>query len=90
MAASAGQAILAALSPPRFHFLNFWALSLEPWERWTDDVSLGTRSMKFLKKEERDPFAEEAFAQRLAAIAGRTKDATDPYGTRQDQSPVAA
>ena len=53
-------------------------------------VSLGTRSMKFLKKEERDPFAEEAFAQRLAAIAGRTKVATDPYGNRQDPNPVAA
>ena len=46
--------------------------------------------MKFLKKEERDPFAEEAFANRLAAIAGRTKVATDPYGNRQDSSAVAA
>lgn len=46
--------------------------------------------MKFMKKEERDPFAEEAFAQRLAAIAGRTKVATDPYGSRQEPDPIAA
>jgi hypothetical protein len=44
--------------------------------------------MKLFKNEERDPFAEEAFANRLAAIAGRTKTASDPY--RQDPSPVAA
>jgi len=44
--------------------------------------------MKLFKKEERDPFAEEAFAQRLAAIAGRTKTLSDPY--RQDASPAAA
>jgi len=44
--------------------------------------------MKLFKKEERDPFAEEAFANRLAAIAGRTKTSSDPY--RQDPSPAAA
>ena len=53
-------------------------------------VSLGTRSMKYFRKEERDPFAEEAFAQRLAAIAGRTKDASDPYARPQESAPVAA
>ena len=46
--------------------------------------------MKFLKKEERDPFAEEAFANRLAALASRTKHSSDPYGNRQDPSPIAA
>jgi hypothetical protein len=44
--------------------------------------------MKLFKKEERDPFVEEAFAQRLAAVAGRTKSISDPY--RQDPSPAAA
>ena len=44
--------------------------------------------MKLFKKEERDPFAEEAFANRLAAIAGRTKTLSDPY--RQDPSAAAA
>ena len=46
--------------------------------------------MKYFRKEERDPFAEEAFAQRLAAIAGRTKGASDPYAPPQDTAPVAA
>jgi hypothetical protein len=47
--------------------------------------------MKFLKKaQERDPFAEEAFANRLAALASRTKGASDPYGQSQDQAPIAA
>ena len=53
-------------------------------------VSLGTRSMKYFKKEERDPFADEAFAQRLAAIAGRTKGAIDPYARPPEAAPVAA
>jgi len=52
--------------------------------------SLGTRSMKYFRKEEPDPFADEAFAQRLAAIAGRTKGATDPYARPQDAPPIAA
>ena len=44
--------------------------------------------MKLFKKEEPDPIVEEAFAHRLAAIAGRTKTSSDPY--RQDPSPAAA
>ena len=44
--------------------------------------------MKLFKKEERDPVVDEAFAHRLAAIAGRTKSMSDPY--RQDASPAAA
>ena len=46
--------------------------------------------MKFMKKEERDPFAEEAFANRLAALASRTKGASDPYALPRDPSPIAA
>ena len=46
--------------------------------------------MKYFRKEERDPFADEAFAQRLAAIAGLTKGATDPYSQPQDPAPIAA
>ena len=46
--------------------------------------------MKLFKKEERDPFAEEAFANRLAALASRTKGAADPYAIPQDQAPIAA
>jgi len=44
--------------------------------------------MKLFKKEERDPFVEEAFANRLAAIAGRTKSLSDPY--RQEPGSAAA
>jgi hypothetical protein len=46
--------------------------------------------MKFFKKEERDPFAEEAFAQRLGALTNRTKGAADPYATQPGAGAIAA
>ena len=45
--------------------------------------------MKFFKREERDPFAEEAFAVRLGALTNRTKGTADPYRLH-DQGSVAA
>ena len=46
--------------------------------------------MKLFKKEERDPFAEQAFAQRLGALTNRTRGSADPYARHQDPDPIAA
>ena len=46
--------------------------------------------MKLFKKEERDLFAEEAFAQRLGALTNRTKGSIDPYARNHGPDAVAA
>ena len=46
--------------------------------------------MKLFKRAAAEPAHDEAFAQRLGQITGRTRHASDPYAEKQDQAPVAA